>query len=112
MCVAVLLAATSALVFMACESGTSDDTDTTATSGALTISPTSAVIPAGVTTSVVFYVSGGTSPYAWAVNSSSYGTLVASGSQATYSSTLLAGRNYITVTDSSTNSVTATVDHN
>jgi len=97
------------LAFTACENNSDDET---ATSGALTLSPTSVVIPAGSTTNLVFTVSGGTSPYVWAVNSSAFGTLVASGSQATYSSTILAGRNYVTVTDSTTNSVSASIDHN
>ena len=96
------------LVFTACD----DDEEDTTTSGVLSISPASVTIPAGVNTNLIFVASGGTTPYTWSVSSSIYGTLVASGSQAIYSSTAMAGRNYVTVTDSFTNSITATIDHN
>lgn len=95
------------LVFTAC-----DDDDDTTTTGSLAISPSSITIAAGATTNLLITTSGGTSPYTWSVSDSQYGTLVASGSQAIYSSTTQAGRNYVTVTDSLTNSATATIDHN
>lgn len=99
--------AMSCLLITAC-----DDDDDDTTSGALSISPVSITIPAGVSTNLLITTSGGTSPYTWSVSDSRYGTLVASGSQAIYASTTLAGRNYVTVTDSLTNSATATIDHN
>ena len=76
-----------------------------------TISPSSA----SCTTNDIkkeFIVTGGTAPYSWKVSDSSRGSLSStSGSTVTYTSAHIAGDNTITVADSSSNSVTATVTY-
>ena len=77
----------------------------------LTIDPTSASLSTNDITQV-FTVSGGTSPYSWALSSSSLGSLSSSsGSSVTYTAAHVAGTNTITVKDSSSNSVTATATY-
>ncbi len=59
-----------------------------------------------------FTASGGTAPYTWSLLSSSLGSLSSSsGSSVTYTSAHIAGNNVITVKDSSSNSVTASVTY-
>lgn len=59
-----------------------------------------------------FIVTGGTAPYSWKVSDSSRGSLSStSGSTVTYTSAHIAGDNTITVADSSSNTVTATVTY-
>jgi len=107
--ITVIFALASMIVMVGCESD-DDDSDSTASSG-LTISPDSATIAALTVSNVLFTAGNGEGTYSWIVDSQALGSLVISGNTAIYTSTTNAGLNYIHVTDSSNNTVTASVNH-
>jgi hypothetical protein len=88
-----------------CELKNGSNADT----GTLAVTPVSATLNASVVTNVSLTASGGTAPYSWSVESSSLGTVVSSGSTATYTGYALTGLNFVVVTDASSNSVSATI---
>jgi len=88
-----------------CELKNGDDAD----GGSLTVTPVSATLNASIVTNVSLVASGGTSPYSWSVEDRSLGTVVSSGSTATYTGYALTGLNFVVVTDASSNSVSATI---
>jgi len=96
----------SMIVFTGCES--SDDDNSTAPSG-MTISPSAVTVKTPAITNILFAVSNNMGACAWTIDSAVLGSIVASGSSAIYTSTTNAGINYIHVTDSSNNTVTASV---
>ena len=104
-----LFAATAAVVFTGCEK---DDDDDSASSGGLSITPASASLVATNTSTATFTASGGTPPYTWHLHNSCLGSIVSSGDTAIYTATAGTGTNFVTLTDSATNSVTATVTQN
>lgn len=85
-----------------CESDDDDD--------GLEISPTSVNITGA--TNVAFSASGGAGPYSWSVDDAALGTVVGADDTAIYSSSGAAGQNFVIVTDSQSNSVSATVTQN
>lgn len=89
--------------------GCETEADTEASSSVLAVSPSSATLDASSSTSLVFSVEGGTSPYTWTISDSTLATLVSSGDKAIYTSVATSGVNTVTVSDSASNSVSATV---
>lgn len=89
--------------------GCGGDSDDDGGSGVVQISPDSLRFAAGVT-NVVFSAAGGTAPYTWTVSDGTLGSVVGANETAIYTSTTNVGRNFVTVTDSQTNSTSATID--
>jgi hypothetical protein len=95
----------SAGLFLAgCEDDSDDDGGSV-----IGIRPMSVTIPAGISTNILLTVSGGNPPYLWAVNNA-LGSIVEAGDTAIYTSAGGAGQNFVTVTDSDLQSVTATIN--
>lgn len=107
---ALVFGLASMIVLVGCESNNDENTDSTAASG-LSITPSSVTIPALVVSNVLFTASNGLGNYSWTVDSAALGSLVISGGSAIYTCTTNAGMNYIHLTDSSNNTVTASINH-
>lgn len=108
LCALLLLALASTFLVTGCN----DDDDNAPSTVTLTVSPSSVSFTAGIVTNVQFTAVGGRSPFTWSVSDASLGAIVSSGSTAIYTSTTNSGRNYINLSDSATNSATATVNQN
>jgi hypothetical protein len=84
--------------------------NTKPTTAALAITPNSITVSASLVTNITFVASGGEQPYAWSVNNTSIGYVVAdSSTSALYIAYALMGTNFVVVTDAATNLVSATV---
>lgn len=75
----------------------------------LQLEPLSVNLDASVSTNVLFTASGGVPPYSWAVDDSGLGTIMTVDDTAIYSSAAVTGQNFVTVTDTDEQSVSATV---
>ncbi|MBN1670655.1 MAG: hypothetical protein JXR37_06465 [Kiritimatiellae bacterium] len=100
LCALSLLAA--GLALSGCEAESADDFFF----GEVTIQPSS--ITMGSSDSTQFTVAGGDGNYSWQVSNTGLGNVVQSGENATYTSTGV-GTNFLTVTDSTGDSDTATI---
>lgn len=89
--------------------GCENDEDGISSSG-LQIVPVSVSFDSSVSTNMLFTASGGTPPYTWSVADGSLGSIVSSGTTAIYTSATNAGRNFVTVVDAESNTVSATVN--
>jgi hypothetical protein len=97
----------SMIVIIGCESSDKNDDGTPLST--MSISPSDVTFKATLVTNVLFTVGNGYGPFSWTMDAPSLGSLVASGESAIYTSTTNTGINYIHVTDSSNNTVTAAV---
>ncbi|MEI7435615.1 MAG: hypothetical protein WCL16_02265 [bacterium] len=70
---------------------------------ALEIDPSSVQVNADTATNVVFTATNGVPPYAWALINYNWGTLVSSGSVATFTTVAVPGQNSIQVKDADGN---------
>jgi hypothetical protein len=106
---AVLTCAAAALLlaFGMLLTGCEDDSGGTAN---LDIVPASVSFPAGTATNILLTALGGSPPYTWSVNDGALGGVVDAGDTAIYTSTTAAGQNFVTVTDTDSNSVSATIN--
>lgn len=98
------------IVMTGCED---DDevTPPTSTTGVLSVSPSYASFSASSPTTLVFTASGGSSGgYTWSIDDISLGSITSTLSQAIYTSTTNTGRNFLTLSDSSNQVLTATID--
>lgn len=93
-------------ILAGCEIGDDDDTS----SSGLLIVPVSVSFDSSRSTNILFTASGGALPYTWSVANGSLGSIVSSGTTAIYTSTTNAGRNFVTVVDAKSNTVSATVN--
>ena len=88
-----------ALFFVGCE----------APSSTVTITPESVFLSTGKVTTVSFTVSGGNGNYVWTMSNGSLGVLSTANGAAMYQNNSLQGTNVITVSDTASNSATATI---
>lgn len=102
-----LIIITTALVAGAFLTGCEDDSGSGHT---LDIEPVSVTISTVTVTNVLFTASGGEPPYTWTVNDGALGSVVDAGDTAIYTSTATNGQNFVTVTDTESNSVSATIN--
>jgi len=86
-----------------------DDESSSSSASSLKIAPTSVRFSAASVTNITFTASGGTTSYTWRVSDATLGTVLSSGAYAVYTSKTNSGMNFLTVTDSGTNSVSATI---
>lgn len=99
MTVAVLLVGS-----VACEVTDSNDKESLPV-----ISPSSVKVSVTTTNKLVFTAKGGTPAYVWEVSNPALGSLVDAGTTAIYTGLPVSGQNFVTVTDSKSNAVTATI---
>jgi len=104
------LSLVSIIGFTGCESS-SDDNGSSAAAD-LGVFPSSITIVAATATNIQFNATGGSSNYSWRVDKANLGSIVSQGSTAIYTSTTNTGVNFLTVTDTATNSVTASITQN
>jgi len=90
-----------------CESSDNDNDSVLSTE--LSIIPSSLTITAATVTNVQLTATGGTSNYTWSVDKPALGSVVSQGGIAIYTSTTNVGVNFVTVTDSATNTISATI---
>jgi hypothetical protein len=93
-------------ILAGCEINDDDDSS----SNGLVIVPVSVSFNASSPTNILFTASGGVPPYKWNVADNSLGSIVSSGTTAIYTSSTNAGRNFVTVMDAESNTVSATVN--
>jgi hypothetical protein len=101
--VAVVAICAIAVLIVGCETSTTSD---------VTISPSSVLLDAAKVSVVTFTASGGNSNYTWSLENTTLGTIYTADDTALYQNTTNTGTNYITVTDSSSNSASAVITQN
>jgi len=101
-----------AFVLSGCETSSTDTGDVTpATSSTVTVVPTSIELSTATITSTKFTARGGDSNYTWSISDTNLGTLYTStGATAIYQNTTNAGANVLLVTDTTSNSASATIE--
>ena len=86
--------------------------DLSSTTSDVTISPSSVLLDAAKVSVVTFTASGGDSNYTWSLENTNLGTIYTAYETALYQNTTNTGINYLTVTDSDSNSAIAAITQN